>query len=919
MPSGSGTSTAVMAASWNRAKWKHSGGSGFPGLMGPMNPAGNVYSGDANAGPIGLTVEIYLGDGWWENITPYVYYRDRVRISRGRRDETSRIQPQTCQLTINNRDGRFSPRNATGPYYGKIGRNTLLRVSRYQNGVQRFRFYGEVISWPTTWDISGTDVYAQITAAGQLRRLQQGSQNLGSTMFRGYTFGESITLHPLAYWPCEDGATSTTLASGLQGAPDMTFNGSPNLASNSQFLCSLPLPVLNGSTWYGTVPAYTGGTANILRFLMAVPSTTSITDGTVIAQMHTLGTVKRADLKWRTGGGLELAGYDASGTQLFTTGPVVFAVDGQLMRVSVELKTNGSSVDYSIGTILANGTNIAVVFGSTLPSASIGPCTLVVVNPSAAITDTVIGHISVQNTVDPLQDLGFQLNAWSGENPVSRIIRLAGEQQINLVDNSLGFIGNTVTMGYQLSDTFANTVQQVVDTDLGLLYEAADQLALVYRTRLSLYNQGTSYNNARRGLTLDYAQNQLSGPLDPTDDDAYTRNDVTVQRISGSSAQATQTTGSLNTQDPPAGVGDYANTYSISLGGDYQLPDQAGWRLHMGTVDEPRYPHLQLNLRNAQFTGNVDLLNQALTLDIGDLVIVNNPPPWMPPDQIRQILQGYTETLGIFEHDMVLNCSPESPYRVAMLDDPILGRLDTDGSTLAADLGAPLNTDGTFATGVSTWTATSCSVAQVGTSGSANPLPSGGPTGYGALITANGGSSVQISQNLASFPVVAGQTYNISALVYYPSAAHTVMLGIAWRDVNNAFLGSGSSFVAVPANTWTAISLPFTAPANAVLANPLVGLGGTPANGDTLYTTGVVIWQGAVSVATTNPNSPLWTTGAGDFPFDVSVGGERMTVTSISGAASPQAFTVARAVNGVVKAQAAGTDVRLYQPTILSL
>src|SRR5262249_57193754 len=119
----------------------------------------------------------------------------------------------------------------------------------------------------------------------------------------------------------------------------------------------------------------------------------------------------------------------------------------------------------------------------------------------------------------------------------------------------------------------------------------------------------------------------------------------------------------------------------------------------------------------------------------------------------------------------------------------------------------------------------------------------------------------------------------ISALVYYPSAAHTVMLGMAWRDATNAFISSSTAFTTVAANTWTAIGLSFTADAAAVLGNPLVGLGGTPANGDTLYATNIAVWQGSVLVATTTMGSPLWTTAASDFPFDIAVGGEPMTRT----------------------------------------
>lgn len=74
----------------------------------------------------------------------------------------------------------------------------------------------------------------------------------------------------------------------------------------------------------------------------------------------------------------------------------------------------------------------------------------------------------------------------------------------------------------------------------------------------------------------------------------------------------------------------------------------------------------------------------------------------------------------------------------------------------------------------------------------------------------------------------------------------------------------------------------------------------------------------SLSVATAG-TAPLWTTSAGDFPFDVNVAGERVTVTNITGSSSPQAFTVTRSVNGVVKAQSAGADVRLWFPPVLAV
>lgn len=57
----------------------------------------------------------------------------------------------------------------------------------------------------------------------------------------------------------------------------------------------------------------------------------------------------------------------------------------------------------------------------------------------------------------------------------------------------------------------------------------------------------------------------------------------------------------------------------------------------------------------------------------------------------------------------------------------------------------------------------------------------------------------------------------------------------------------------------------------------------------------------------------LWTRDVDAFPLDITIGGERMTVQSISGATSPQTFTLsARAVNGVSKSHAAGAEVHVY-------
>ncbi|WP_328962977.1 hypothetical protein [Streptomyces virginiae] len=86
-------------------------------------------------------------------------------------------------------------------------------------------------------------------------------------------------------------------------------------------------------------------------------------------------------------------------------------------------------------------------------------------------------------------------------------------------------------------------------------------------------------------------------------------------------------------------------------------------------------------------------------------------------------------------------------------------------------------------------------------------------------------------------------------------------------------------------------------------------------------TTGSTLASGVTSTGTTlsvaTASGPLWSTT--DEPYDIVVGGEVMTVTTVTGASSPQSATVVRSVNGIVKAHSSGAVIRLAQPARAAL
>lgn len=709
----------------------------------------------------GPTVELQIS-GVWTDITSYVMTRDgsvNVSITRGQPNEGSRTEPARCTLQLNNRDGRFSPRNPYSPLFGQIGRNQPMRV-KVGSVV---RFLGEVPSWPPRWDVTGKDVWVDVEAAGVLRRLGQGSAPIGSAMYVSLAASQPIN-RVAAYWPLEDPSGVSVLSSAVSGVRPMVITGTPTLATDSTFVCSTPLPKMGTAVFIGSIPPYVppGGWSSLnpfntlLRFLLLIPAG-GATDGQVVAAMTWTGSISRWEVYYAAAGGgkVGLRGRDATGAVVQDTGVVGLALNGLPVHITASWdEVGGILFEYGLSVLPAGGSTVYVATGS-VAGPTVGVVQSVSIAPGRGLPDTVIGHVSVQLTPSyPTDDAALALTVagFAGETVADRIARLCAVAGVGF--ELVGTAATSSRMGVQQSGSIPDLIQQAVDTGGGRLFESLSVLGLGYRTRISLENQAAA-------LTLSYAGHQLAQVPTPQDDDQYTRNDITIARQGGASARAVLTTGALSTDAPPAGVGPYPETVTLNLQADGDTVDQAGWRLHLRTVDEARYPQLSVNLAHPSMAG---LQSAVLGLRPGDRVVVTDLPPWLPPDSISQLVLGTSESIDRFQHRVTLNCQPESPYRIGVVGDAVLGRVDTDGSSLA--------------TGVS---------------------------------------------------------------------------------------------------------------------------------------------AGATTLSVSVTAGPLWTRSSADWPFDVALGPERVTVTAVSGSSSPQSFTVTRAVNGVSMSHLAGTDIRLFQPTILAL
>jgi hypothetical protein len=116
------------------------------------------------------------GAGAWVDITQYVDVTPSssgVVATTGRDSGRSGISSGTLTLTLENADGRFNPRNASGPYFGQLDNGTLVRIRTTYASVTRTRWLGFIDSgWPQT--ITARYPTVTVTAHNVLGLLAQG-------------------------------------------------------------------------------------------------------------------------------------------------------------------------------------------------------------------------------------------------------------------------------------------------------------------------------------------------------------------------------------------------------------------------------------------------------------------------------------------------------------------------------------------------------------------------------------------------------------------------------------------------------------------------------------------------------------------------------------------------------------------------
>ena len=546
------------------------------------------------------------------------------------------------------------------------------------------RFVGEVAEWPPRWDPSHSDKYVPITANGILRRLGQGKAP-AKTGLRDFIL-RSDNVDALAFYVPLEGAEGTRYSLNL--APlnrylqTRFFPWSFTGAVNPVYTYGKDM----GASWIGSGMEL-NATSDLAAMFGDVVSGDQNIAFDMVYQSPSLGvlTIQLSDysgMLWALV--LDTPTNDGTLQVSFTdpaVGPIGFATQGPfpelqdsgLHHLRFQLTKSGSDTQFAVyidGTLRSSGTMAGYVLNGWSQFN---------LRYTRYVNQTVmnIAHIACWANANAAQipaiaDTVAAAFGYAGETAAARIQRVCDEGGIPVT--IIGDPAVSTQMGPQFAEPRLAQIRDAEQTDFGILAETRDELALLYRTRASMYAQTPA-------VTIDYSAKVVAPPFEPVDDDESTRNDVTASRRDGGSYNLRLTSGPMSVQDPPAGIGQYEDEVTVNVQTDAQLAGAASWWLKLGTLDAARFPSVTFDLAADEIQNDPALLEAILSLEVGDRMPITNIQAADIPDDVDLIIQGYTETLDNVTWTITFNCAPGVPYQVAKFGT---ARFDHAGSTLNA-------------------------------------------------------------------------------------------------------------------------------------------------------------------------------------------------------------------------------------------
>lgn len=205
------------------------------------------------AGPLVVSPTWTDVTAWWEVLS----------VTRGRSSELEDFQAGSCTVTLDNRDRRFDPTHASGPYFGDLLPRTQIKVEAVVGATTYPVFRGHVTSWRQSWAyddgqlcvVTAADAFALLASrqtpdtahafAVSERtptswwRLGDGDDTVRDVMSRapGQYGADRVRVDPLE--PGGDGASRTVANPGEIAGPLARVGGGTYVASTASTVTAI--------------------------------------------------------------------------------------------------------------------------------------------------------------------------------------------------------------------------------------------------------------------------------------------------------------------------------------------------------------------------------------------------------------------------------------------------------------------------------------------------------------------------------------------------------------------------------------------------------------------------------------------------------------------------------------------------------
>ncbi len=916
--------------------------------------------------PLDVRVELGIG-GAWTDVTADTYTRSPITITRGAADESSSLEPSTCELEFNNRLGKYSPRNPMSPYYGLIGRNTPVRVS-VPATESYLQVDGSTTSYARTPDVAALDITGDIdlrveatcdwyTVQGQallgkwnsatnqrsyLLRLLNGQVILNwSTAGTSSLFAQQY----LPQLPRRAAIRATLDVNNGAGGFDVAFYWAPSMAGPWTQFGNTVGTTPTTSIYSGTAPlevapiAATGVPS--MRGSVHRAEVRNGINGTLVANFDararpagSTGWTDSAGRVWTLGAGAAVNDRAYRFTGEISSWPARWDVSGKDVYVPVEAA--GTTRRLGQGKKALEST-----LKRRIPSA---PSLLAYWPMEESETASTLAYSPVAGA-EPLQLSGVD---WAGDDT------LGGSAPLPTVKAGATLsarVPSTTVTGWQTEFVYNLPTLPPVQTEVlrlgitGATMRTVVLYASVSATRLEILDEGGSLIGSFNLTTADSLA-AFAGK--------WNRLAIYSGDYGGGATLVTATWRDVTTNvryylsASAAGTGQ-GRIATISATWDSNLEGMALG--HLGVFTTPGTgalgtPPTTLIYDGADdgFLGETALARisrlggeEAATVDLvghgGDYY---NPSVRLGPQRpatLLDLLESVQDSDGGILYERADRPGLIYRDRGSLYNQPVALSLDYTAPGQVPPPLEPVEDDQRLRNDITVTRDGGTSARSVLSSGplSVQPPPTGvGP--YDESLTLSLYSDSQPAQ-IAAWRMHLGtwdeaRYPTVSLWLHAAPGLIPAMLGMDIGDrltIANPppWLPPGLIDQHMLGYTEVLDQYEWTLALNCVPAGPWqIGVRNDTARGrrDTAgaqLASSVTASATSLSVATTA--GPLWTTAPADMPLLLAVGGETVSVTAISGATSPQTFTVVRSQNGISKSHAAGTPVRLARPAVRAL